>query len=58
MSKHVSKKTTIIKPIASMTVGDFERARKTELKEPDKDMKLPKYFEKIGFPDFAKLIAD
>lgn len=57
MSKNITK-TPEKKYIADMTVGEFERVHKTEFREENKDMKLPKYFEKIGFPDFAKLIAD
>ena len=58
MSKETIKKTPKVKSIATMTVGEFEQAHKTELKETNKDMQLPKYFEKIGFPEFAKLITD
>lgn len=58
MSNPVKSPKPKQKPIATMTVGEFERAHKTELKEKNKDMQLPRYFEKYGFPEFAKLITD
>jgi len=45
------------KSMAQMTVAEFERTNKTELRTVDKSMKLTEYFEKTGFPEFSRLIA-
>jgi hypothetical protein len=56
MKKKPVKKKQPFKPIADMTVGEFERSHKTKLPEENKDMMIPAYFRKIGFPEFADLI--
>ncbi len=57
MVKKVTKTSRKTKSIAVMTVAEFERANKTELRTNDKDMKLTEYFEKKGFPEFSKLLT-
>jgi len=57
MAKKVAKNTKKSKSIAVMTVAEFERANKTELRTNDKNMKLTEYFEKKGFPEFSKLLT-
>jgi len=40
-----------------MTVAEFERANKIELRTENKYMKLTEYYEKKGFPEFSRLLT-
>jgi hypothetical protein len=57
MTKKLQKTVKKSKSITSITVREFERANKIELRTENKDMKLTEYYEKKGFPEFSKLLT-
>jgi len=57
MAKKIIKKIKSSKSIALMTVAEFERANKIELRTENKYMKLTEYYEKKGFPEFSRLLT-